>query len=102
MITSTKRAPALTETARGTLTAIYIANFPSLSLLIPECQLLVGVGKIIPHKITWNNLQHKKVFQENDHLQYNGTSALHVRAPILGYLLFFYTIWMYERMIFLC
>ena len=75
MITQRKLAPALTESASQTLAAIDIGNFPGLSLWIPECQLLVGVGKMLPDKFTWNNLQDKKVFQENGHLQYNGTSS---------------------------
>jgi hypothetical protein len=93
MIAYRKLAPAPTEGASTTLGAIDIGNFPSLSLWIPECQLLLGVGKMLPDKFTWNNLQYEEVIQEDDDLQYNGTSSLLVRTPILEQVLvYFYTI----------
>jgi hypothetical protein len=83
VITYRKLAPAPTESARTTLAAIDIVNFPIHSLWIRECQLLIGAGKILPDKFTWNILQDKEVIQENDNLQYNDTCGVLVRTPIM-------------------
>lgn len=63
-------APAAAESPGGTMAAVDVFNLPGHCLRIIQCQLLAGVGEMLPDKFRWDDLQDKEVCQGNGNLWY--------------------------------